>query len=104
MINVRYPPDFPFPGRATRCLMTPPPRSASTSPHSARCTASRSAESSIRSFREKALEPAILEDARDGGSPASRLDRKSVVSGKSVSVRVDLGGRRILKKKKNYTT
>src|SRR3546814_13133127 len=27
-------------------------------------------------------------------------DRKSVVSGKSVSVRVDIGGRRILKKKK----
>src|SRR3546814_10961234 len=27
-------------------------------------------------------------------------DRKSVVSGKSVSVRVDLGGRRIFKKKK----
>src|SRR3546814_12179065 len=29
-----------------------------------------------------------------------RQDRKSVVSGKSVSVRVDLGGRRIIKKKK----
>src|SRR3546814_14144265 len=29
----------------------------------------------------------------------SRPDRKSVVSGKSVSVRVDLGGRRIIKKK-----
>src|SRR3546814_16169084 len=28
-------------------------------------------------------------------------DRKSVVSGKSVSVRVDLGGRRIITKKKN---
>src|SRR3546814_15508142 len=28
-------------------------------------------------------------------------DRKRVVSGKSVSVRVDLGGRRILKKKKH---
>src|SRR3546814_12577576 len=28
------------------------------------------------------------------------LDRKSVVSGKSVSVRVDPGGRRLLKKKK----
>src|SRR3546814_3144306 len=28
-------------------------------------------------------------------------DRKSVVSGKSVSVRVDLGGRRIIKKKKS---
>src|SRR3546814_19870681 len=31
-------------------------------------------------------------------------DRKSVVSGKSVSVRVDLGGRRFLKKKKNAKT
>src|SRR3546814_13166651 len=31
------------------------------------------------------------------------LDRKSVVSGKSVSVRVDLGGRRILKKKDSPT-
>src|SRR3546814_14527384 len=29
-----------------------------------------------------------------------QADRKSVVSGKSVSVRVDLGGRRIIKKKK----
>src|SRR3546814_14877642 len=29
------------------------------------------------------------------------LDRKSVVEGKSVSVGVDLGGRRIIKKKKN---
>src|SRR3546814_17438995 len=29
----------------------------------------------------------------------SWIDRKSVVSGKSVSVRVDLGGRRIIKKK-----
>src|SRR3546814_10309839 len=31
-------------------------------------------------------------------------DRKSVVSGKSVSVRVDLGGRRIIKKKNNEHT
>src|SRR3546814_20939730 len=31
-------------------------------------------------------------------------DRKSVVSGKSVSVRVDLGGRRIIKKKNTYKT
>src|SRR3546814_16307191 len=30
---------------------------------------------------------------------AIAVDRKSVVSGKSVSVRVDLGGRRIIKKK-----
>src|SRR3546814_11815937 len=33
-------------------------------------------------------------------APALMADRKSVVSGKSVSVRVDLGGRRIIKKKK----
>src|SRR3546814_15478914 len=31
-------------------------------------------------------------------------DRKSVVWGKSVSVRVDLGGRRIIKKKKHHTS
>src|SRR3546814_73381 len=35
------------------------------------------------------------------GDPAQRPDRKSVVSEKSVSVRVDLGGRRIIKKKTN---
>src|SRR3546814_20975408 len=29
-------------------------------------------------------------------------DRKSVVKGKSVSVRVDIGGRRIIKKKQKY--
>src|SRR3546814_13941300 len=34
------------------------------------------------------------------GQKLLREDRKSVVSGKSVSVRVDLGGRRIIKKKK----
>src|SRR3546814_17664065 len=32
--------------------------------------------------------------------PSRQPDRKSVVEGKSVSVRVDLGGRRIIKKKK----
>src|SRR3546814_19069165 len=35
---------------------------------------------------------------------AEPIARKSVVSGKSVSVRVDLGGRRILKKKKQKNT
>src|SRR3546814_16229331 len=33
-------------------------------------------------------------------SIGSRTDRKRVVSGQSVSVRVDIGGRRIIKKKK----
>src|SRR3546814_15882446 len=35
--------------------------------------------------------------------PRHGQDRKSVVEGKSVSVRVDLGGRRIIKKKIQYT-
>src|SRR3546814_15333428 len=48
--------------------------------------------------------PRAATDAEDSGLcgqfPIRReQDRKSVVSGKSVSVRVDLGGRRILKKK-----
>src|SRR3546814_17774938 len=34
---------------------------------------------------------------------SSRTDRQSVVSGKSVSVRVDLGGSRIIKKNKMHT-
>src|SRR3546814_15608241 len=42
----------------------------------------------------------LLQDRDD----ASHIDRKSVASGKSVSVRVDLGGRRIIKKKKNYNS
>src|SRR3546814_12750198 len=36
---------------------------------------------------------------RPPAQPAAQVDRQSVVSGKSVSVRVDLGGRSILKKK-----
>src|SRR3546814_15072906 len=35
---------------------------------------------------------------KPNGAKEYRLDRKSVVWGKSVSVRVDLGGRRIIKK------
>src|SRR3546814_2392044 len=41
--------------------------------------------------------------AREGRRPVS-IDRKSVVSGKSVYVSVDLGGSRIIKKKKQYHT
>src|SRR3546814_13857641 len=39
---------------------------------------------------------------RVSGAELLVLDRKSVVEGKSVSVRVDLGGCRIISKKKNY--
>src|SRR3546814_7062984 len=38
---------------------------------------------------------------REIGAHGRPQDRKSVVSGKSVSVRVDLGGRRIIKKKED---
>src|SRR3546814_14856495 len=44
--------------------------------------------------------------AANGGKMPTMVqaDRKSVVSGKSVSVRVDLGGRRTLQKKQTQTT
>src|SRR3546814_16453866 len=38
-------------------------------------------------------------DGKGGRTGLDELDRKSVVEGKSVSVRVDLGGSRIIKKK-----
>src|SRR3546814_19809153 len=57
------------------------------------------------------LDPVFLDEDLDGGFRRRPvrcvehlaqivLDRKSVVSGKSVSVRVDIGGRRIIKNKK----
>src|SRR3546814_18672496 len=46
------------------------------------------------------LDGTILEQP----SEIDPIDRKSVVSGKSVSVRVDLGGRRILKQQHNRNT
>src|SRR3546814_12466371 len=46
----------------------------------------------------------VLQIPRQDLGNIPRIDRKSVVSGKSVSVRVDLGGRRIIKKKKNNNT
>src|SRR3546814_11679402 len=44
---------------------------------------------------------AVLAGQKARGEAVIGGDRKSVVSGKSVSVRVDLGGRRIIKKKKH---
>src|SRR3546814_14538902 len=38
------------------------------------------------------------------GADRTEADRKSVVEGKSVSVSVSLGGRRLIKKKKKTTT
>src|SRR3546814_13011549 len=41
--------------------------------------------------------------AKPAPKPTTRQDRKSVVEGKSVSERVDLGGPRLLKNKKKHT-
>src|SRR3546814_19310551 len=63
-----------------------------------------SAESSLLAARVEGVAHRLADEDqqgqhdRDGEEPG---DRQSVVSGKSVSVRVDLGGRRIIKKKKN---
>src|SRR3546814_16003368 len=48
--------------------------------------------------QDEAAQLAVVRIALEGDRPVQ--DRKRVVEGKSVSVRVDLGGRRILKKKK----
>src|SRR3546814_11432164 len=48
---------------------------------------------------EFAVRPVAYRYRQGAAQPARRRDRKSVASGKSVSVRVDLGGRRIIKKK-----
>src|SRR3546814_16463947 len=54
------------------------------------------------SFLESALRNPAAADGQQGrlfiGFAAAELDRKSFVWGKSVSVRVDLGGRRIIQK------
>src|SRR3546814_11028657 len=46
---------------------------------------------------EQSMETVVIEQLRREGRTLAA--RKSVVSGKSVSVRVDLGGRRFIKKK-----
>src|SRR3546814_19817921 len=46
------------------------------------------------------LDPGAHRGSRQGSLVHQRGDRKSVVEGKSVTVRVDLGGRRMLKKQK----
>src|SRR3546814_18569809 len=68
-------------------------------PPTSRCTAPPRATGAIvlpaRTIRRKPSSSAISK----AGAAFSSRDRKSVVKGKSVSVRVDLGGRRIIKKK-----
>src|SRR3546814_14904098 len=73
--------------------------------------AERAAIPDSNGHRIAELESALVEaDAWSAPSRAEQLlaglglDRKSVVEGKSGDVRVDLGGRRSLKKNKKHTT
>src|SRR3546814_11566932 len=54
-------------------------------------------------FAQEAFDMIFARIAEPAMRPHRARDRKSVVSGKSVSVRVDLGGRGIIKKKKKKT-
>src|SRR3546814_4238895 len=54
--------------------------------------------------KPKDLDVMSIEALNDYIAELEAEDRKSVVSGKSVSVRVDLGGRRIIKNKNEYRT
>src|SRR3546814_16079181 len=59
--------------------------------------------SRLRAADRRRAAGAAEPDHRDGGDDFG-TDRKSVVLGKSVSVRVDLGGRLIIKKKNTIRT
>src|SRR3546814_11749556 len=75
-----------------------PPRSTRTDTLFPYTTLFRSPEIPVRTVRNRQN----LSRCALPTFPAEQLtDRQSVVSGKSVSVRVDLGGRRIIKKKTN---
>lgn len=50
-MTTRKPPEFPEPLRAIRCLMTPPPKSASINPRLAFRTVAQRSESSISFLR-----------------------------------------------------
>src|SRR3546814_1930408 len=67
--------------------------------HVAQEVEDRVAPAVIRNSRPE-VERDLDDDVGDDQDRVDKRDRKSVVSGKSVSVRVDLGGRRIIQKKK----
>src|SRR3546814_15952065 len=61
----------------------------------------RKSDASLFRARSGSFEPAVAFAGRQGPQQDQTADRKSVVKGKRVSVRVDLGGRRIIKKTKH---
>jgi hypothetical protein len=65
----RKPPDLPSFGRAIRCLITPPPRSASIKPFSALATAAHKSASSSPCRRAKRANHLVLKTLEFGASP-----------------------------------
>src|SRR3546814_16147318 len=78
---------------------------SASSPSSSTASTGSTSSGSSREFSQKRNWPWPQASPGKSGSRVVRKDRKSVVSGKSVSVSVDLGGSRIIKKKKarDYT-
>src|SRR3546814_11796899 len=87
-------------GRRARGRRTPPPARTRARP----CCLPPFAERRCRSIRCHSPAAACRRTASPSSSAPRPTDRKSVVSGKSVSVRVVLGGRRIIKKKNKQKT
>src|SRR3546814_11762845 len=98
--------------------MTSRPRSITTAGRRCRAGAGRSAIAAMMRNRSRRNDESLEQSSASGivsvmnriARPLLsdtvppglvRIDRKSVVEGKSVSVRVDLGGRRLIKKKKH---
>src|SRR3546814_21002914 len=63
--------------------------------------AQSTAREHIAESRQERAKAALRQWRKAGRMPPFSGDRKGVVSGRSVSVRLDLGGRRYIKKKKN---
>src|SRR3546814_16724102 len=87
--------------RSRAFIRTRRPSTGTSATPSPRRTPRRHSER--RAFRPRVEKRDVLKKKSSSEGPEnvrSRQDRKSVVEGKSVSVRVDLGGRRFFKKKK----
>src|SRR3546814_15882450 len=93
-------------GAHHRALSQRPVKLCAEGPHSALREAASLEESSSQPAEGRSVQARIYEAQSQWRGSDSRPrrpgceDRKGVVSGKSVSVRVDHGGRRIIKKKK----
>src|SRR3546814_20514939 len=77
----------------------------SQAPHRLRAGKRAALRRALRARVLRTGRPPARSARRADAAPRARIpDRKRVVKGKSVSVRVDLGGRRIIKKKQKLET